>query len=93
MTLPAGNYKLLIQPNTAGYPDHWYGGRRFATARPSSVDGANTVNITVTGSPSPCRAPSQDGGAGPLVGAYVTAYDAGTRPGRTRRTDAGGRTP
>ena len=64
INLPAGNYKLLIQPNTAGYPDHWYGGRRFATATTVVVDGANTVNITVTGRPSPWRARSQDGGAG-----------------------------
>ncbi len=35
LDLPAGNYKLLIQPNTAGYPDSWYGGDAMPTP-PSS---------------------------------------------------------
>ncbi len=35
----AGNYKLLIQPNTAGYPDSWYGGSTFANATVVVVDG------------------------------------------------------
>ncbi len=46
INLPAGSYKLLVQTNTAGYPDTWYGGSTFATATTVVVDGAETVNIT-----------------------------------------------
>ena len=52
INLPAGSYKLLIQTNTAGYPDTWYGGTTFANATTVVVDGAEIVNITVTGSTS-----------------------------------------
>ena len=78
INLPAGSYKLLIQTNTAGYPDTWYGGTTFANATTVVVDGAETVNITVTGSTSVSGTVSKSGGAGPLVGSYVTAYDAST---------------
>ena len=27
INLPAGSYKLYIEPNTAGYSDQWWGGR------------------------------------------------------------------
>ena len=78
INLPAGSYKLLIQTNTAGYPDTWYGGTSFANATTVVVDGAETVNITVSGSTSVSGTVNKSGGAGPLVGAYVTAYDATT---------------
>ncbi len=78
INLPAGSYKLLVQTNTAGYPDTWYGGSTFANATTVVVDGAETVNITIAPSTSISGTVSKSGGAGPLVGAYVTAYDATT---------------
>ena len=76
LNLPAGNYKLLIQTNTAGYPDTWYGGSTFASATVVVVDGAETVNVTIAPNTSVSGTISKSGGAGPLVGSYVTAYEA-----------------
>ncbi len=50
ITLPPGTYKLWIQPNTAGYPNQWYGGggASFAAATPVDLTVASAiVNITV----------------------------------------------
>ena len=55
INLPAGSYKLLIQTNTAGYPDNWYGGTTFANATTIAVDGAKIVNIAVAGTASTLR--------------------------------------
>ena len=69
VNLPAGSYKLLVQTNTAGYPDTWYGGTSFANATTVVVDGAETVNITVDRrNTSISGTVSKAGGAGPLVG-------------------------
>ena len=76
INLPAGSYKLLVQTNTAGYPDTWHGGSTFATATTVVVDGAETVNITIAPSTSISGVVSKAGGAGPLTGSYVTAYEA-----------------
>ena len=78
LTLPQGNYKLLIQTNDPGYADGWYGGTTFANATVVVVDGAEVVDITVASSYAISGTVSKSGGAGPLVGAYVTAYDATT---------------
>ena len=76
INLPAGRYKLLIQTNTAGYPDTWYGGTTFANAttvvgrwRRDREHHRDRQRVHVGHR-------SKSGGAGPLVGAYVTAYDA-----------------
>ena len=49
LTLPAGTYKLLVQPNTAGYPNVWYGaaGATFATATPVTLPPSAIINLTV----------------------------------------------
>ena len=80
LTLPAGDYKLLIQTNAAGYPDVWHGptGASFATATVVTLPPSATVDITVTGTLTVSGTLDKSGGAGPLVGAFVTAYDAGT---------------
>ena len=91
INLPAGSYKLLVQTNTAGYPDTWYGGSSFATATTVVVDGAETVNITIEPDTSISGTVSKAGGAGPLVGSYVTAYEASTATWTNYGvTDAGG---
>ncbi len=65
INLPAGSYKLLVQTNTAGYPDTWYGGSTFANATTVVVDGAETVNITVAPSTSISGTVSKSGGRDP----------------------------
>ena len=79
INLPAGNYKLLVQTNTAGYPDTWYGGTTFANATTVVVDGAETVNITVD--PQHLDLGHRQQGTAEQArwsGAYVTAYEATT---------------
>ena len=79
INLPAGSYKLLVQTNTAGYPDTWYGGTTFANATTVVVDGAETVNITVAPAAPRSRARSaRPAGQARWSGAYVTAYEAST---------------
>ena len=91
INLPAGSYKLLVQTNTAGYPDTWHGGSTFANATTVVVDGAETVNITIAPNTSISGTVSKAGGAGPLVGSYVTAYDSTTAAWTNYGvTDAGG---
>ncbi len=46
LVLPAGNYKILIQPNTAGYTDFWYGGDQLANATVVVLTAPNTLNFT-----------------------------------------------
>ena len=77
MNLPAGSYKLLIQPNTAGYPDKWYGGR---ASPPPDRRGRRRQDREHhrDRQPVPVGHRRKSGGAGPLVGAYVTAYEAVT---------------
>jgi chitodextrinase len=47
-TLPAGTYKLYVQPNTAGYADQWLGGSDYSSATAITVSAATTQDITLT---------------------------------------------
>ena len=44
--LPAGDYKLYLQPNAAGYPDGWYGGNAYDTATTIELVANQTLDIT-----------------------------------------------
>ena len=45
-SLPAGTYKLFVQPGVPGYNSQWYGGPDFASATPISLT-ANTTGVTI----------------------------------------------
>jgi hypothetical protein len=46
--LPAGSYKLFVEPNTAGYPNQWLGGSNYGSATAIAVSAATTQDITLT---------------------------------------------
>jgi hypothetical protein len=48
INLPAGTYKLYVQPNTPGYADQWVGGSDYTSATVVTVSGATALNITLT---------------------------------------------
>lgn len=49
ITLPAGSYKLFVQPNTPGYADQWVGGGSdYASATVIPVSAATAQDITLT---------------------------------------------
>ena len=93
INLPAG------MPQAAGPDQHrrlsptrGYGGSTFAARHDLVVDGAETVNIIDDRATSIYSVTvSKAGGAGPLVGSYVTAYEASTAAWTNYGvTDAGG---
>ena len=49
ITLPAGSYKLYVEPNTAGFSDQWWGGSNYASATVVTVSAATTQDITLVG--------------------------------------------
>ena len=51
INLPAGTYKLFVQPDEPGYADRWVGGTDHASASVASLSsGDATVNVTLVGS-------------------------------------------
>jgi hypothetical protein len=48
ISLPAGSYKLYVQPNTAGYADQWLGGSDYGSATVVTVSAATSRDITLT---------------------------------------------
>ena len=80
LDLPAGTYKLYVQPNEPGYADQWFGGADHRRPPPStSVSGDHGRTSPWSGrpSPTPCRAPSPRAATG-LPGAMVHVFDAAT---------------
>ncbi len=49
--LPAGTYKLFIEPNTPGYANQWLGGSDYASATVVTVSATTTQDITLVGAP------------------------------------------
>jgi hypothetical protein len=47
VNLPAGTYKLFVQPNKTGYPSQWFGGASIGTATVITVSNATTQNIAL----------------------------------------------
>ena len=74
-TLPSGNYKVRIQPNTAGYSDFWYGGTGYADATVIALTADTTLNFSATASYTLSGTVTGTGGS-PLSGAYVVIYQA-----------------
>ena len=78
--LPAGTYKLFIQPDEAGYADQWVGGTDHATADVVNLSSGNaTKNVALVGPPSSHTLSGTVTAGGPgLSGASVHVFDAGT---------------
>ncbi len=49
--LPAGTYKLYVEPNTPGYANQWLGGSDYASATVVTVSATTTQDITLVGAP------------------------------------------
>ena len=77
--LPAGTYKLFIQPDEAGYADQWVGGTDHATADVVNLSSGNaTKNVALVGPPSSHTLSGTVTAGGPgLSGASVHVFDAG----------------
>ena len=78
--LPAGTYKLFIQPDEAGFADQWVGGTDHATADVVNLSSGNaTKNVALVGPPSSHTLSGTVTAGGPgLSGASVHVFDAGT---------------
>ena len=75
VTLPTGNYKVRVQPNTAGYADFWYGGTAYGDATVIALTSNSIVDSSATQAFSLSGTVTGTGGA-PLPAAYVVIYQA-----------------
>ncbi|WNB86359.1 Ig-like domain-containing protein [Cellulomonas sp. ATA003] len=75
--LPAGSYKLYVQPNEPGFANRWLGGAAFESATVVQVSGPTTVDVALTAAGSVSGVVST--GSGPLSGVSVNAYTADGR--------------
>ncbi|WNB85388.1 peroxidase family protein [Cellulomonas sp. ATA003] len=75
--LPAGSYRLYVQPNEPGYPNRWLGGASFETATVVTVDGATPMDVVLSGTHT--LSGTVTAGGSPLEGASVSVYTADTR--------------
>jgi 5-hydroxyisourate hydrolase-like protein (transthyretin family) len=88
--LPAGSYKLYIQPNEPGYANRWHGGAAFESATVVQVSAPTTVDISLTAAFTVSGTVTT--ATGPLSGVSVNVYTADTRTWlKNAVTDADGR--
>jgi hypothetical protein len=88
--LPAGSYKLYIQPNEPGYANRWHGGLSFEAATTVTVPGATGVDIALAAGHTLSGVVSV--GTAGLAGVVVNMYTADTRTWvKNATTDADGR--
>jgi hypothetical protein len=73
INLPAGSYKLYIQPNTPGYADQWLGGSSYASATVIPVSATTSQDITLVGTT--LSGVVRGSGGTPLNGTSVYAFD------------------
>ena len=80
LDLPAGSYKLWIQTNVSGYPDQAYGpDGSFETATPVDLTSGNaTADVVLVAAPTSHTLSGTVTAAGPVAGAVVYVFDAGT---------------
>ena len=80
INLAAGNYKPYIQTNTPAYPDQYYGGSSFATARPRSRSAPTPARTSLLASPPTFTLTRRRDrpAAAPFSGTFVYVFDATT---------------
>ena len=78
--LPAGTYKLFVQPDESGYADQWVGGSDHATASVADLSTTDqTVDVPLIGPPAThTLSGTVTANAVGLPGASVHVFDAGT---------------
>ena len=76
--LPAGSYKLFVEPNTAGYANQWFGGSNYTNATVIALSAATAQDITLVSTFTLSGTVRASDGTTALDGTSVYAYDATT---------------